>query len=545
MYRFHPALWTLLRLRSIGGFRRVFRGVTTVHGAVVFLFGFWIIWQAVGSVLAGEVPMAAVSPERLGELYRSGLLTFVLVGQIKTLDSKAVYFTPSEVDFLFAGPFSRRELLVYRVVSVLGGILVLSAALAFLLLGLGAWWPAVFVATLLSLLFLHQLAMCLGTVRETLEAHAFSLVRRFVILSVVALVLVSIAYGVSLQPGEGALDVLSAAYGTWTMQALLMPFSPFAEVATARSFDPVTLGWIAVCLLVNLAAFVLLVRLDAANPDETAVLNRRDLYQARSSGARRAVRARPVAMRSLLSLVPHMKGIGTIASLQLTHAIRGYRLLIELAVVVLIIAVAFHFSRAGGASDGSVDLTRLVYATIWTTIIISNPLRFDFRGGLHTLEYLKTLPMPAWALCAGQLVTPVMITLLYQLPFLVMASQSLTLGALIIAVAIAIPLNIFWYGLENLGFLLSPSSQSSRGFGDIQHLGRQILMLLTKFALLLVAALVAVGVAIALGKVFMLSQATLVNAIILVLVIEAAALVGLLAWVFTRFDPSRIDPHDS
>jgi hypothetical protein len=385
MPRFHPALWTLLRLRTLGGIRHVLRGVTTLQGAVVSLIAFCAIGSAVGSVLAGNLGVAEISSERLGEIYRSGLLTFVLVGQVKTLDAKAVYFTPSEVDFLFSGPFSRRELLVYRVISVLGGVSILSAVLAVLFLGLGAWWPAVFIGTLLSFLFLHQIAMCLGTLRETLEAHAFSLFRRFAVLGVVGLALISIAYGVSRESPEGMLDVLSAAYGTWTMQALLLPFIPFAEVVTARSFDFAAVGWIAVCLLVNVAAFMLLVRLDAANPDESAVLNRRDLHQARGSGVRR-VRARPVSGGSLLSLLPHMKGVGTVASLQLTHAIRGYRLLVELAVVVLVIALAFHFSQAGGASDGAVDPTRLVFATLWTTILISNPLRFDFRGGLHTLE---------------------------------------------------------------------------------------------------------------------------------------------------------------
>jgi hypothetical protein len=541
MYRIHPALWTLIRLRSLGGARRLLRGLKTLHGAVASLLVFWLIWHAVGSVLAGDLILAEVSAERLGALYGSGLLTFVLIGQIKTLDAKAVYFTPSEVDFLFAGPFSRLELLVYRVISAFGGILVMSGTLMIVLVGFGAWWPAVFVGAVLSFLFLHQLGMCLATLRETLEAQAYSLVRRVVVLSVAGIVLVSIAYGLSLQSRGGTLDVLSAAYGTWTMQLLLLPFVPFAEVVTARSFDQATFGWIAVSLVMNIGAFLLLVRLDAGNPDETALLIRRDLQQARGRGARRGW-VRPVPIRSLLSLLPHMKGVGTLASLQLTHAIRGYRLLVELGVVVFVIALAFHFGQAGG---GSADLKRLAYAMIWTTIIISNPLRFDFRGGAHNLEYLKTLPMPAWAISAGQLFTPVLITLLYQSPFLAMASQSLTPGLLIAAIALTIPINILWYSLENLGFLMAPSSQSSRGLGDIQHIGRQIFMLFTKMAVMSVGALMAVGFAIMLSKVFTLNLSLLLTSIILALTIEAAMLIGLLAWVFKRFDPSRIDPKDN
>jgi hypothetical protein len=386
----------------------------TLRGAVAFLLGVSIIGFAVSAVLRGKLFTAAMSPEALGEIYRSGLLTFVLVGQIKTLGDKAVNFTPGEVDFLFAGPFERRELLVYRVLSALGGVLVLSAILTVLFVGLGAWWPAVFVGGVLTFLFLQQLAMCLATLRETLEAQAFSWARRVVVLLVVGLILVSIAYGLSLQSRQGALGVLGAAYGTWTMQTLLLPFVPFAEVVTARSFDSITLGWVAVCVLVNLGTFVLLVRLDAGSLEVAAALNRRDLLQARRSdggagqgpGLRRG-RARAVPVGSLMALLPRMRGVGILVALQLTHATRGYRLLVELGFVVLVIAWAVSLGQGGADSGESPDLNRFLYAAIWTTIIISNPLRFDFRGGLHNLQYLKTLPLPAPAICAGQLVTPV------------------------------------------------------------------------------------------------------------------------------------------
>lgn len=36
----------------------------------------------------------------------------------------------------------------------------------------------------------------------------------------------------------------------------------------------------------------------------------------------------------------------------------------------------------------------------------------DFGGGLHNMDYLKTLPISAGAICAGQLVTPVLLILL-------------------------------------------------------------------------------------------------------------------------------------
>ncbi len=536
----HPALWTLLLLRGRGSARRYLRELRSPRRAVVFLLGFSLVWLTVRTLLQAGPLTVLVSPERLGELYRSGLLTLVLVGQIKTLGDRAVNFAPSEVDFLFAGPFVRRELLVYRVLFALGGILLMSAVLTILLSVFGAWWPAAFVGVALSLLLLHQIEMCLATLRETLEAHAYTWVRRVVVLSLVGMVVVSLAYAFSLQSRLGTLDVLNAAYATWTMQALLLPFVPFAEVVTAPGFDLAVVGWVAVCLLINAGVFLLLVRLDAGNLELSAALNRRDLLQARGPGSRR-MRARSVPILSPLWVLPHLKGVGTLASLQLTQAMRGYRLLGELALFVLVIAGVFHFSQGGAGGSGAVHLGHLANVTIWATILVSNPLRFDFRGGPRNLDYLKTLPIPAWALCTGQLVTPVVITLLYQAPFLALAAPSLTPGALITAVAVAIPLNILWYGLENLGFLLAPASQSSRGIGDIQYLGRQLFMLSVKVAVMVVGALLAVGLVIVLSKIFVLNSVLLIGVILWVLFTEVMILIGVLAFVFKRFDPSRAE----
>jgi type IV secretory pathway TrbL component len=79
--------------------------------------------------------------------------------------------------------------------------------------------------------------------------------------------------------------------------------------------------------------------------------------------------------------------------------------------------------------------------------------------------------------------------------------------------------------------------------GDIQYIGRQLLMLSVKFALLSMAALLAFGFGL-LASYVLLDFALLVYVIVFVLILEATMLVGLLALVFKRFDPSRTQPHD-
>ena len=140
--------------------------------------------------------------------------------------------------------------------------------------------------------------------------------------------------------------------------------------------------------------------------------------------------------------------------------------------------------------------------------------------------------------------TSVFITLLCQVPFLLVAAQALRPALLLAAIGLAIPLNLIWYSLENLGFLLYPTGQSSRGLGDVQYLGRQLLILSVKLCCVAFAALLAVLLGLTLAHFVTLDMTAFIGVIAATLVIEALLLVGVLAWVFKRFDPSRVQPRD-
>ena len=525
MPRLHPALWTLLRLRALGRLREMQRELRSVRGLVWLVFGVGLLALIMVPGDAPGLSGARLSTDQLDELFRSALLGLAVVGQIHLLGEKAVYFSPSEVDFLFPGPFSRTELLVYQVLASLGGLLVMSAAFAVLLAVLGAWWPLAFIGAFLSWLFLHLLAMCLATVRERLEAMARLWTGRFVVLSLVGLV---------------AVGLMAATQADWTLRLLLWPFTPFAEVATARVLDLETLGWVLVCGVIDLGAVLALIRLDAGQRLAVEALSRRDLRRADVHLVQRW-NPRGVMIGRPLAWFPALKGAGALVALQLTAALRGYPLLIGLGVIVLLIAGGFQFYQSQAGVGQTPELGQVLSLTIWTTLVVSNALRFDFRGEPRFLEYLKTLPIPAFALCAGQLVTPALITLIYQLPFLILAAPVLTPGAWWGALVLAVPIDLLWYGLENLGFLLYPASQFRRGFGDLQYLARQVFMLIAKVVGVALGVFLAVSLGWALVGVVTLSGAGVSIAVIgLALFIEVVFVVGVLALAFRRFDPSRL-----
>jgi hypothetical protein len=544
MARLHPALWTLIRLRSLGRIRRALTDLRTPSGALVFLFGFAIVGLSIESVRGGHPLSHSLTPDQLGELYRSGMLMFLFVGQIKALGDRAIYFSRSEADFLFAGPFHRRDLLVYRVISGLGGIFLMSVVFTILFASLDVWWPAVFIGALLSFFMLHVLAMCIATLREVVEERVFSIARRAAVVAVICLVVVSVAYGFQAQARHGPLSLLHATYSAWTMKALLLPFVPFSSVVTARALDGSFLFWLGFCGVANFGLFRLLIWLDSEN---FSALEYRNLSSPGLLQRPRARRSKQISTGQGLSLLllPHLKGVGTVAAVQLNAAIRGYRLAAELALVVILIAVAFSISRAGADSAPQDIASSLLQVTMWTSILVSNPLRFDFRSGSENIEYLKTLPLPAWAVCLGQLTTPVLMTLLYQLPFLVIALVVASSWMLIVAVIVAPILDLIWYALENFTFLLYPSSVSGRGLGDIQFFGRQLLMLCTKLAVLGVGVILAVGVGYLFLTRFPGNGTGFFCLVALVLAMEAALVIGLLSAKFKRFDPSRVRPFDS
>ena len=100
-----------------------------------------------------------------------GLLALVLWSVATSWGDSAIYFSPADVDFLFPGPFSRRDLLLYKLSqSIRGNIAagtffsIFTAPRAPLLAG--AWF-----GTVLSVLFLNAITLTLTLVGESFRSR--------------------------------------------------------------------------------------------------------------------------------------------------------------------------------------------------------------------------------------------------------------------------------------------------------------------------------------------------------------------------------------
>ena len=534
----HPALWHLIRLRHRARLRRVLRDLKTLRGATVYLFGLGLTAFLFVPLLGGDFPQTRYNPESLLRIWQSSLLTIVLVGQIKALGERAIYFSPSEVDFLFPAPFQRRDLLAYRVISSLDGIALTALVFSLVFVAFGGVWPAVFVGAFLSFLMINLLSMCLAVVREILEERAFSAGRRAGLFAVLAVIAASIGYGLQAEAAHGPVAVLRVTYSTWGMQLLLAPFLPFAKLVAAPGLNAETAAWTAVCVLVNAGLFAALMRLDANYLETAAEVSQRLFTRVQRLRAGR-LRVGSNAARYRLTLPPRLQGAGTVAWWQLTTALRGFQTLAELAMLTLVACGGVYLTSVATAPGGGDNLVLLGYLAFWTTVVISYLLRFDFRAGVENIPFLKVLPIPSMAICTGQLIAPVLITTCFQLAFAAVPLRHGSYQPLIIAAVFAPPINTIWYAVENISFLLYPIGLGGRGPGDFQFIGRQMLLLFAK--LLLLGLNVAVAIAIA-AVLFASGTKSLIGILAVawfVLVLNAMSMISLLSHVFRRFDPSR------
>src|SRR4051812_34325007 len=114
-----PALIQLLRLQGIGFVRRLWRAIKRPKGGVLFGFGvvFFILWLGL-SIVTGRMQQNAL--ESVRTVAPLLLLGVCLLTAVTSAGDKAIAFTPGEVDFLFPGPFPRRQLLLFKLTKSTG-----------------------------------------------------------------------------------------------------------------------------------------------------------------------------------------------------------------------------------------------------------------------------------------------------------------------------------------------------------------------------------------------------------------------------------------
>lgn len=497
------ALLRLLMMRLRGGFRQRLIQLTSLRGLLFFLAFFGIIWLLVvansaspdteATVLDRQALSAQISTFMPISMLAMSLLTVALT------TGPTFHFSPAEINFLFTGPFRRRDLILYKFSAYVAGATFSSAFIAVFAQGQTGSALSAFIASLLTITFVQLNSAVIVMTSQTLEGSRFARVRYPVIALLFATVAASVVYA-WVSPDSGLFDLLSAFRHSWIGTIILIPYIVFAELFVSSSLAELAL-WGCIAFAINAALLRVAIVLDARTTDRALSANARESSRwerVKQGGSYWATQRAEV--RSFRRS-PSWGGLGPIAWRQALNLSRD-----SLKVVAVFTAIA---ACAGPIiSEVGIPLTDPRALTIVYTFfgfILPRTLVCDFRGDLSRMEIYKTLPISPWRICAGQLVVQVLATYVIILSMLfsitIFENGGVTSAALIFA-AFALPLTALLYTVENTIHLLFPKKLVPAGRADFEFLGRSLVEFIAKTIVVLAAAAASAAVGFVILKTF-------------------------------------------
>ena len=541
------ALWKLYRLRIRGSIRSMAGQLKSVRGAALAVFSVLVVCMMLGPNLLVAFNLrhhAAMgqSADTFREAIPVAMLLYVVLSIVTSVGERAIYFSPSEVDFLFPAPFSRRQILLYK---ILGGATASSFIALIMATSLAIWvrsWPAAALGFLLALLFVGSLTMCAQLVAQSVTERAFTRARRLLLGGLIATVAVALGQAASRGLDGPWGETLLRVRHSPVAEIVLAPFTVFAKIIAAERLAPDALGWAVPGAILVAGVYALAVRLDA-NYLETAARVSRKMQErkrrAMSDGgfARQSKRA---VKSSRLPQPPWLGGIGPLVWRQMIQVLRGSGRAAVLAVImVLAIASPFAFGAGRGNELPTVLPHLIILMAAYATFLFSAQAPHGFRGDYERMGLLKSLPIRPLPMAFGQtLVVAMMLTLLHWLVF---AATAVFVPAaateLLVAGLFALPFNWILFGMEGFLFLLYPSPLIPSGSDGFLKMGRMMLFMLAK--LIVIGACSAVA-AIPATVLFLVSRSipAALFAAWLTLLLLATAILWLAARAFDHYDVS-------
>jgi len=463
-----------------------------------------------------------------------------------------ISFSRAEINFLFPGPFSRRQLVLWKIGVSGFAAIGISLLVAVWQLPTASLWIAAFAGTWLAWMFAQSLAMLVALARQSLTAQPAVLAVRA---SLIALLLL-LAIGV-LDIVRPLLSLLSGGGLSWTeflahknqslpARTVLAPFDVLAFTFTATRVFPDLLTWASASAGMLAVAIWLALRLDE-HFIETSLHASEDLHAAvqrmkHNESYPFAAASKP--MRSLrMPMLPWLGGCGPVAWRQMMLAVRGARGLL-LILLMLVLGLA---PLAWVTSQQRMTIIPLpALAAVWLVFLLPSMLRFDFRSDLAHVENLKMLPVAQMAIATGQMLAPALALSVLGCGVIaaiiaIAPEQAMVPG--LIALAFLPCVAFLLIGVENAAFLLFPTAHVMSTPGDMTMIGRAMVL----FFLKATAKLVVLGVIAGMGGLTLLvsqSWPVALSAAWMVLLAAALAIVPVVARLFTRFDLSQGTPAE-
>ena len=553
------ALIMLIGLRHFGAWRAFLRSghgsALALVGKVIsfaYLLGIWLLWAA-GVWFALATP--ANDPTRLairsfvadyGRLAPIPFFLLLVLVAISAVFQRPFYFCPAEVEFVTAGPFSRRQALNFKIGAEFSNLVVIALLATPIAAAVSSFLSA-FVGTLLLLTFISLFGLVLGSLGTMMGLGGTRGSVRLVLtlgLLGASCALVWFSFG-PLRNDPVALYRRATTSLGW--RVALAPLRGFFEVMMAQRFWTELIPWTALCLVIDGALLGAVYALDARlehredESDERAI----EVDDATPAAARErwslplpawGQGAGPLAWRQAMNVVraPHQVGFAI--------CLNGLLLWLAYVGIKYCKDILFIPTFDGHLEVNPVGVWICGALALVLPMLITSALSFDFRGDAGRLDILKALPMTPLAVVAGQLAVPVMIATVAQwvlMAFIALALQRAPFG-LWVAATFAPPVSIVLMAIENLPSFWFPVRQTPGSKPEpFEQFGHVLLHPLVRMVGYAVTTVITVLMAVLAFLLFGNGVVAPTIAAWLTLAVGGVALVALLARVFDRHDVAQ------
>ncbi len=548
----------LMWLRIRGWARRLGKSAKTTRGKIFFaigigMIGLWLLGLIMGQYVEKKSEKTASSDSV--PLVMLAVTVFISL----TSGGKQLSFTPAEIDFLFPGPFTRKRLLLYRLSAAALGSLFTALMFAFWKGRYASSFLAAFIALYALLLFGTLTSITVTLVRRAMgDPHAGRTLRVgawVLVLAGATGVIDMMRVAMSLESPFSLSSAVHLTQNTLFGQVILAPFNVLACVFTAEHLWPDLLMWTGIALGMILLLVLLVLRLDAyfietsLDASHQVATNR-----ARIKRGNLFSRAPGASVTRSLPMLPRLGGAGVIGWRQLTNAMRNFRGVLIFLVIMLVSSGPVLWGIKGTKGDaGQHVLAATIAGTLvpWLLFFLPMMLRFDFRSDIEQMDVLKSLPLSPLAICAGQIMAPslVLILVLGMLMALVAVLSPAVYPILLMACPFVPVLAALMFAIENMMFLLAPVRTATASPGDIHGMGRNVVIVLTKFGILILTAgaaallgglayLLVHGIEMAMSIERGISLVVMAIVVWFTLVATVCILLRITARLFARYDPS-------
>lgn len=555
----HPALFLLMRLRRRALVRRTLSGLKTVRGTLMLL-------TATGLLIAFVVPqlltplMSALSPEAaranrqlveaalpvirtLGPLI---LLVFVLFSVATSWGEVAIYFTPSEVDFLFAAPFTRRELLYFKLLKSIQNAIFSGSFFALVGARYAPSLISMWLGCVLVLLFINSFTLAGTLLSQAVSARAYTRTRQILLVGVVLFIGLGLAQAFPYFDPHNPLASAELFRQSAAGRVLLAPFEVFPRIMTAESVVEVVL-WSAIGTGMVTGLFALAVVLDvnyleAAQQISQRVYERLQRMRQGGGGAIGTVQLGGV-QRLRIPPLPWLFGLGPNLWRQWLLLIRRSQGVVFLVLFTVVGGVAILLaSRQGMAKNVYLVPLMIVGGLVYQSLLTAIQMPAGFRGDLDRMDWLKSLPIRPAAIVWGEISGAVLLLSLVQALTLIAAWGLLRSAHEVFSAGLAflVPMNLLVFGIENLIFLVFPLRMTPTTAGDFQLFGKYLLLTMLKMGIVCICLMIAA--AGALLYLLIPNLGIVLSFSMLLLAAMDALVLHLATLAFLRFDVSRDTP---